>query len=181
MKNRLSNIKSKDIWVVIAFLIMTLAYTWFMVAIGFNEVVQEIMYPYSSYPVVLHTAGELIILPIWILMWVLILGGVNHLLLTSFEKNIFKVFKRKLMLFLFGVAIISVLVFALDVLIWPISAKANGYFPCPYDTLLFGSKISTAWSKKEAYCYDKGVQARLTTGTFEQVVQVAKYLEGKKQ
>ena len=105
--------------------------------------------------------------------------GVTQALITLFDHSWLKAIKKKLFLPLGVMLAISIITLAADLVIWPMVAKSQGYSTCPYDTLLFGQKMSTAWSKKEAFCYDKGVQSRLSTGTFEQVVQVAKYLDSK--
>ncbi|SBS25836.1 hypothetical protein MSP8887_04002 [Marinomonas spartinae] len=179
MKGSLSKIDSKELWIVVAFFVMTVVFTWSPID-TFNEVFQTELYPYSKYPVVVHTLGQVILIPGFFLMWAMAIGGINKVFLTLFGKNVFKILKGKLNLLIVAMLIVSIAVIVLDTILWPIAAKANGYSPCPYDTLLFGSKISTAWSKKEAYCYDTGVKSRLSTGTFEQVVEVAKYLDSKK-
>ncbi|SBS33501.1 hypothetical protein MSP8886_02772 [Marinomonas spartinae] len=93
MKSKQHKVDSKYIWSLIAFFIMALFFSWSMDD-TFNELIQEVLYPYSKYPVVVHTSGEIIILPGFVFMWIIVISAINHILLTTFEKKSLKFLKK---------------------------------------------------------------------------------------
>ena len=159
--------------------LITMAMSWFMISSGFYMIVQEALYPYSNYPVVFFSAGNISMIPIWFSMCLATFMGINEVALTLLKKPLLAKIKMKLVTGIAIMIVVSGVTVAVDYIVWQVAARSNGYTQCPSGTLLLGHKTSSAWAKDEALCYSKEVKYLLPTGTHQQVVEVAEYLNKK--
>ena len=177
-KQRLNNLDATFIFAVFFTAIISIVTTWLMVSYLFNEIVQGVLYPYSDYPVIVSSTADILIVPGLIAIWLAVFIGISDILLKLFKKPFYEKLKIKLGLAAGLVLIISVIAFVTNYFTWQVAAHSNGYTQCASGSkLLLGSKMSSAWSKEESLCYDYNVDILLSTGTHDQVVEVAEYLE----
>ena len=177
-KQQLNNLDTTFIFAVLFTVIISIVTTWLMVSYLFNEIVQGVLYPYSDYPVIVSSAADILIIPGFIAMWLAVFIGISDILFKLFENTFYEKLKAKLGKAVGIVLIISIIAFVTNYFTWQVAAHSNGYTQCASGSkLLLGSKISFAWSKEVYLCDDYNVDKLLSTGTHDQVVEVARYLK----
>lgn len=161
-------------------ILLTILANWMMISYMFSETIQEILYPYSGYPIIVYSVGEVLTFPGWAVLCLTTILIINHILFELFKKSLFVKIKARLQQAVAFILVISVILIIAEFIGWPLAAKKNGYYQCPKNTLLLGYKASTAWAKNISLCYDAEIKERLPTGTLKQVKQTAQYLENRK-
>lgn len=162
-----------------AITLLTITMSWFIVTYWLNELIQATLYPYSDYPVVVYAVGEIVMFPGWVLLCLTTLIGINEIALTLLNKHWLVKVKEKILQVMLVMLVVTVVIIIVDYIVWQVAARSNGYSQCPSGTLLLGHKVSSAWAKDEALCYSKEIKYLLPTGTHQQVVEVAEYLNKK--
>lgn len=177
LKQRFSNIDATFLFALVITIALTILATWFLVSYALNEIIQGLLYPYGDYPVIVSSTIDILILPGWVVMCLAVLIGISDVLLDLTEKPFFDSLKKKLGQAVGVMLVVSIVTLVANYVTWQIAARANGYTQCASGSkLLVGSKTSSAWSKEEYLCYDYNVDRLLPTGTHEQVLAVAEYL-----
>lgn len=161
-------------------ILLAIGMTWFIASYWLGEFIQGVLYPYSDYPVIVSQFGNVLMIPGWTLVCLASLLGLNEIALGmhSTQKAFFMKVKSKSLQCMFVLIIFSVIAVVADYFIWKGAAQNNGYAQCPSGSrLLLGSKTAAVWSREKRFCYDNDINHILSTGTHEQVVAVAKYLD----
>ena len=55
-------------WSLIASTLITIIISWCLIAFMYHDIIQGVLYPYSHYPVIVHSPIEIMILPGVIMM-----------------------------------------------------------------------------------------------------------------
>ena len=176
-KLRVNNLDPTFIFAVVFTILLSVGVTWLMISYLFNEIIQGVLYPFSIYPIIVSSTADILMLPGCVVLWLGSFIGVFDILSKLFKKPIYEKIKMKLGQAIGVMLVASVVTLVANYVTWQIAARSNGYTQCASGSkLLVGSKTSSVWVKEEYLCYDYNVDRLLPTGTHEQVLEVAEYL-----